>query len=85
MRIDLKNGATYNLIRESEAKFEKCINGFPLESFYQHPETYKWGMKSHVIIDYGTHKRTIWFENEYDCENFINQYAPLDSYNTVIT
>lgn len=68
MRMNVKNAISYELVEESDI-IQKIDNGFNLSTFKRWEDGYK--RKTHLILDFGTFTRTVWFDTDHERDNFI--------------
>lgn len=85
MRLDVKTGATFKSTPSTKATHIKPVNGFSPDTFYEDEETGFWGRKAHVTIDYGTHERVVWFDDDYSLSDFMGSMAPMYIQNSFVT
>ena len=70
MRMNIENAISYELVEESDIT-PKIENGFNLDTFKVDNGGYR--RKTHLILDFGTFERTVWFDNNMARDNFIKQ------------
>ena len=69
MRINVKNAISFTLVEESDYTTNKIENGFNPETFKVDNGAYR--RKTHLILDFGTFERTVWFNTDKERDYFI--------------
>jgi len=68
MRMNIQNAISYELVKESD-KIVRVENGFNPDTFRIDGDGYR--RKTHLILDFGTFERTVWFHTNQKRDEFI--------------
>jgi len=84
MRVNLKNAISFEIVDEYLID-GKPSNGFNMDTFRYDSDSERYFRKSRVVVDFGTFERTIWFDSDYQKDNFISEFLPAEIDYAIIT
>lgn len=83
MRLNLKNAISFEAVdekvKESKESFEKSMSNYSsalLDKYYYCSTKEKYVKKAHLILDFGTFERTVYFDNVDSMEEVIFKLFP---------
>ncbi len=75
MRVNLSNAISFKV--EYEKLGGGWCKGFNAQGTYRYDSNSdKWYVKPKIEVDFGTCKRTLIFDNDWEMENFIDKFLP---------